>query len=86
MYHDTVAYDACLVFRVYLAVDDKTAGNGADLRNLEYLLYLYLAGDNFFLHLVEHTLHGGLDVVDSVVDDRVGVDLDSLALSKFAGV
>ena len=86
MNHNTVANNAGLVFVVHLSVDDQSAGHRADLRDLEHLFHLYLARHDFLLHLVEHAFHGRLDVVDGVVNNRIGVDLHAFALSQFAGV
>ena len=84
MYHDTVADDAGTVATVYLAFCDVATSNGAHLRDLVHLAHLHLTGDNLLLHLVEHTDHSRLDVVDSVVDDRVGVDFYAFLLSQLA--
>ena len=86
MDHDSVADDTGFVLVVYLTVNHQTTGNSTHLRYLEHLLHLNLTRDDLLFHLVEHTLHGLLHIVDSVVDDRVGIDLDAFALSGTTGI
>ena len=84
MNHDTVAHHACAVDAVNLAFCNHTSGNGAHLRDLVDLAHLNLSCDNLLLDLVEHTLHGRSDIVDGVVDDRVGVNLHASLVSLLA--
>ena len=69
MNHDTVADDTGLVLIVYLTLGNQTTGHCADLGDLEYLLHFNLTRDNLLLHLVEHTLHRRLHLVDGIIDD-----------------
>ena len=68
MNHDAVAHNASLVGTVNLTLDNVSSGNGSDLRDLVNLAHLNLTGDNLLLNLIEHTNHGRLNIVDSVVD------------------
>ena len=47
-----------------------TRGHPEDLADLG------LAGDDLFEHRGEHAEHGGLEVLEQLVDDLVGADLD----------
>ena len=71
---------------MYLTLGNETTGNSTHLRNLEGLFHLYLAGNDFLLHLVEHTYHRTLDIVDSIVDDRVCVDFNTLTVGSLASI
>ena len=85
MDNDTVADKTSLVCAVNLALGDQSTGNRSDLRDLVYLANFHLTGDNLLDNLVEHTLHGGSDILDGIVDDRIGVDLYTLLVSELAG-
>ena len=71
---------------MYLTLGNETTGNSTHLRNLEGLLHLNLTGNDFLLHLVEHTNHRALDIVDSIVDDRVCVDFNTLTVGSLASI
>ncbi len=73
----TVADDAHLVGTLDLAIGDHTAGDGADLAHLEGLQYLQIGCDLLANVWREHALEGVADIFDSIVDDRVGADLDA---------
>ena len=68
---DVVPQNAHLRIPGDLAVLDHTAGNGADGADLVGHAHLRVADDNFLELGREHTLHGGLDLVDGVVDHAV---------------
>src|SRR5699024_6741549 len=78
--HHTVAGDA----RLRTALDDAAAhdrtGDVAELGGAEDLADLRRAELDLLVLRLEHALEGGLDLVDRVVDDRVVLDLDTLAL------
>ena len=71
---------------MYLTLGNETTGDGTHLRNLEGLLHLNLTGNDFLLHLVEHTYHRTLDVVDGIVDDRVCVDFNALTVGSLTSI
>ena len=71
---------------MYLTLGNETTGNSTHLGNLEGLLHLNLTGNDFLLHLVEHTNHRTLDIVDSIVDDRVCVDFNTLTVGSLASI
>ena len=56
------------------------AGHPEDLADLG------LAGDDLFELGGEHADHGVLDVLEDLVDDLVGADLDVLGLGQLAGL
>src|SRR5699024_2818796 len=61
------------------AAHDRT-GDVAELGGAEDLADLRRAELDLLVLRLEHALEGGLDLVDRVVDDRVVLDLDALAL------
>src|SRR4051794_11398242 len=68
------------------AVGDVGAGDGADARGAEGLADL--GGADGLLDLLgrEQALHGVAQLLDDLVDDRVGADLDALAVRHLAGL
>ena len=84
MDNDTVAHESCLVGAVYLSFGNESASHCADLGDAIYLAYFHLSCDNLLLHLVEHTFHGVVDIVYGIIDDRVGVDFNSLLVGELA--
>ena len=60
------------------------AGDGADARHPEDLADLGLAGDDLFVLGGEHADHRLLDVLEQLVDDLVGADLDVLGVGQLA--
>src|SRR5436309_1456233 len=65
---------------------DETAGDGADLGDLEGLPHLRLAQHHLFLLRGEQALHRPAHLFHRLVDDAVGADLDLLALRGSPGV
>ena len=59
---------------------DDAAGDVAALGKLENLLHLGGADDGLLDHRIQHAGHGGHDLVDQLIDDRVELDLDSFPL------
>src|SRR5262249_46499880 len=57
------------------AVADETAGDRADLRDLERLPHRRVALDDFLLDRLEHAFERLADLIDHVVDDLVGADI-----------
>ena len=72
--------------RVTLPSVTKRAGDRADPRGLEQLAHLGLAERRLDLGRLEHALHRRAQLLDRAVDDRVGADLDALALGDLARV
>ena len=72
------------------AGDDARAhvatGDGADPRHPEDLADLGLAGDDLLVLRREHADHRLLDVLEQLVDDLVGADLDVLGVGQLAGL
>ena len=62
------------------------AGDGADPGDPEDLADLGVAGDDLFELGGEHADHGLLDVLEQLVDDLVGADLDVLGVGQLAGL
>ena len=60
-------------------------GDGTDPRDAEDLPDLGLAGDDLLVLRGEHADHGALDVLEELVDDLVGTDLDVLGLGQLPG-
>src|SRR5262249_11526827 len=81
---DAVAQEANLA----AAGDDPrahvTACDGADARHTEDFADLGLARDHLFELGSEHADHRPLDVLEQLVDDLVGADLDVLGGSQLA--
>ena len=69
-----------------LALGDERAGDRADPRGFEQLAHLGLAERGLDLGGLEHALHRRAQLLDRAVDDRVGADLDALAVGDLAGV
>jgi len=59
---------------------DQTTGNVASRLGLEDLAYFGFASDNFFELGLEHANDGCFDVLDDLVDDLVGANLDTLLI------
>src|ERR1700722_6749638 len=59
-----------------LAVAHVTPGHGADPGHPEHLAHLGLARDDLLVDRREQSEHGRLDVLEQLVDDLVGPDLD----------
>src|SRR6185437_13501156 len=55
-------------------------GDDADARDLEHLADLCVAEHHFALFGTKHTFECELDVLDSLVDDLVQLDLDAFTL------
>ena len=72
--------------RVIWPLTHVATGDGADARHTEDLADLGFAGDHFFELGGEHADHGPLDVLEQLVDDLVGTDLDVLGLGHLAGL
>ena len=72
--------------RAGLALGDDAAGDAADLRGLEGLFDFGLADRLLDLDRLEQALHRVAQVLGDFVDDRVGADVDALALGGAAGV
>ena len=62
------------------------AGDGADAGDPEDLADLGVAGDHLFELGREHADHGVLDVLEQLVDDLVGPDLDAFGLGQLTGL
>ncbi len=62
------------------------AGDGADPGHAEDLADLGLAGDDLLELGGEHADHGLLDVLEHLVDDLVGADLDVFGVGQLAGL
>ena len=65
---------------------DVAAGDGADPGHPEDLPDLGLAGDDLFELRGQQADHGLLDVLEDLVDDLVGPDLDVLGLGQLPGL
>ena len=72
--------------RVIVPLMHVAAGDGADAGHPEDLADLGLAGDHLFELGGEHADHGVLDVLEELVDDLVGADLDVLGLGQLPGL
>ena len=72
--------------RVMMPLTHVAAGDGADAGHAEDLADLGLAGDDLFELGSEHADHGLLDVLEHLVDDLVGPDLDVLGVGQLAGL
>ena len=83
--HDTVTDHAHLRSSLKLTLTDNTSGNCSHLRDLECLLNLSSSSDNLLLLWLKHTLDTALELIDTVIDDRVETDFDLLLLSQLAG-
>src|SRR5688572_22952031 len=68
------------------AVAHHTPGNLAHSWDLEDLEHLGVAGDDLLVLGLEHAHHGGLDLLEDLVDDLVGADLDALGLGQLAAL
>ena len=68
------------------AVEHVAAGDGADAGHPEDLADLGVAGDDLFELGLEQAEHGVLDVLEHLVDDLVGADLDVLLVGHLAGL
>src|SRR4051812_36099518 len=79
-----VAHQPALGAAGGVPVGDHAAGDDADLGGAEDLPDLERADGLLDLFRREHALHGVAQLVDRAVDDRVGADLDALALSQLA--
>ena len=71
--------------RADLALGDDAAGDAADFRGFEGLFDLGLAERLLDLDRLEHALHRVAQVFGDFVDDRVGADVDALALGGACG-
>ena len=85
MNDDIVAQDADLGVPCDLAVLDVAAGNGAHGGNLVGFADLGVADDGFPELGVQHTLHGGFNLVDGVIDDAVHAHIHLGALGRSGG-
>src|SRR4051794_4028582 len=81
-----VAHDPHLGAAADDAVGDVRAGDRADARGAEGLAHL--DGPDGLLDLLglEHALHRVAQIVERLVDDRVGADLDALAVGDRGSV
>ena len=86
MDNNTVAHQTGLVGTMYLTLGNHCTCHGADLRNLIDLTYLNLGSNLLLDNLVEHTLHSGADVVNGIIDNRVGIDFHAVAFSQLSGI
>ena len=68
------------------ALGDEAAGDPADFRGFEGLFDLGFAEGLLDLDRLEHSLHRVAEVLGDFVDDRVGADVDALALGGAPGV
>src|SRR4051794_18013102 len=81
-----VAHEAALGSAAHRAVGDVAAGDRADARGLERRPHLRAADLLLDLDGLEQALHRGPQLLDDVVDHRVGADLDALVLRDLARV
>src|SRR3712207_5180098 len=83
--HRAVAHQADAVVAEDLAAGDHAAGHDPGVRDAERLAHL--CGTRLPLPLLggEHAAHGGLDLLERLVDHVVGPDLDTLALGDLLG-
>lgn len=82
---DGVANDTYFGVTRDFALGDDTSGNGADLGDVEGLLDFSRTRDFLFDFRREHTLHGTLDLLDGIIDDGIGADVNFLLLGKSFG-
>ncbi len=75
-----VADQAHLRATLDLAFRYTATGNLADLRDIEDLLYLRIAKEDFTHCRREQTGHGRLNVIYQIVDNVVVADLDTITL------
>src|SRR3954470_12129139 len=78
--HRSLANQAHVGGAYSLALGDDAAGDAADLRGFEGLFDQRLADRLLNLERVEQALHRVAQVFGDFVDDRVGADVDALAL------
>src|SRR3954452_22944486 len=78
--HRSLADQAHVGGSYRLALGDDAAGDAADLGGFEGLFDQRLADRLLDLERVEHALHRVAQVFGDFVDDRVGADVDALAL------
>ena len=71
---------------MHFSFGDEGTGNRTHLGYAINLAHLHLGGSHLFLHLLQHTLHSGVDIVDGIIDDRVGIDFHALALCQSLGI
>ena len=67
-------------------VEHVAPGDAPDPGDLEDLAHLGVAGDDLFDIGLQQAEHGVLDVLEHLVDDLVGPDLDALGLGQVAGL
>src|SRR5262249_15431286 len=84
--HDALAEEAdlgatCDDARLHIA-----AGDGTHTRDPEDLAHLGVARDDFLVLRRQQAHHGLLDVVEHLVNDLVGTDLDALFVRQLAGL
>src|SRR5690606_11140600 len=84
--HHPVAYQADLGVPENLSAGYHTAGNGTELGDFEGLSDLRGTGYLFLDFRGEHALHGVLEVVDGIVDDRVHTDIDLFLVGQGSGI
>src|SRR3990167_4274404 len=80
--HDVLTDDPDLGALADHAFGDLTAGDLADLADVEGLQNLGVAKEGFALDRGQHAREHAFDVVQQVVDDRVVADLDPFALGQ----
>ena len=68
------------------AAEHVAAGDAADAGHAEDLADLGLAGDDLLELGSEHADHGVLDVLEHLVDDLVGPDLDVFGVGELASL
>ena len=83
---DAVAHKADLVVATDLALDDHAASGNADLGDLEGVANLGGAGRNLLLGRLEHADAGRVNLLDGLIDDAAGTDLDAVALGGGTGL
>src|SRR5699024_6924867 len=80
------AQQAHLGAALHLAVGDVAAGHHAHAGDAEHIAHLGLAQLHFLELGSQHTLHGGLDLVDAVVDHAVHPHIHLVAGGSVLGV
>ena len=86
MDHGVVADQAHFGPAFDLPFGDTTAGNLADLGNVEHFQDLRIAEEGFVQLRIKHPRQGALNVVNEVIDYRIIADLNPLALRFITGL
>src|ERR671920_858422 len=83
--HGTVTHHPHAVVAEDLPARDVAARDHTDVRNPEGLAYLGGASLPLLYLRGQHTAHGGLDLLEGLVDHVVGPNLHALALGDLLG-